>query len=185
MSQPTLFFDNADRWSRNLGDTNGARFLRDDRFRTMLWRTFPDNAAEPPLIFAMLNPSTADAALDDPTIRRCIGFAVREKAGGIIVVNLSPFRATDPKDLFAAADRGLDVLQREENRAAFREAVKYGPVVFAWGAHAKEWMREAQADLFDEARAAKQPIYHLGRTKHGEPRHPLMLRADTPLERLA
>ncbi|MES2137565.1 MAG: DUF1643 domain-containing protein [Pseudomonadota bacterium] len=54
--------------------------------------------------FVMLNPSTADAVQDDPTIRRCIGFAKAWGKGGIVVINLFAFRATNPKDMLAAAD---------------------------------------------------------------------------------
>src|SRR6185369_17379869 len=54
--------------------------------------------------FIMLNPSTADASVDDPTIRRCIGFAQRWGYQILEVVNLYAYRATRPRDMFAAAD---------------------------------------------------------------------------------
>lgn len=56
------------------------------------------------LVWLMLNPSTADATQDDPTIRRCMGFARRWGYGGITVVNLYAYRATNPRDLLTAAD---------------------------------------------------------------------------------
>ena len=69
------------------------------RYRYRLARHWGAGSALP---FVMLNPSTADADNDDPTIRRCIAFAKREGAGGIVVANLFAFRATSPADMLAA-----------------------------------------------------------------------------------
>ena len=98
-------------------------------YRYRLTRTW--DAAAPALLFVMLNPSTADASEDDPTIRRCLGFARRERAGGLVVANLFAFRATDPKALEDAADpigpdnaRWIETCVRETS----------GPIVAAWGA---------------------------------------------------
>lgn len=71
------------------------------RYRYQLGRTWSDG---PIARFIMLNPSTADATEDDPTIRRCISFAKREGAGAISVVNLFAFRATKPADMMKATD---------------------------------------------------------------------------------
>jgi hypothetical protein len=57
-----------------------------------------------PLCWVLLNPSTADDRRDDPTIRRCLGFARSLGYGGIHVVNLFAFRATCPRQLRAADD---------------------------------------------------------------------------------
>jgi len=70
-------------------------------YRYSLTRTW---SAALPLPFVMLNPSTADADIDDPTIRRCMAFARREHAGGIIVANVFAYRATSPADLWKATD---------------------------------------------------------------------------------
>ena len=64
------------------------------RYRYSLTRRFADGLD---LVFVMLNPSTADADKDDPTIRRCCGFADRMGFGGIIVVNLFALRAAAPE----------------------------------------------------------------------------------------
>src|SRR5262249_62207047 len=71
-----------------------AGFSRCGRYRYWLTRTW--DAARPAVCWLMLNPSTADAARDDPTIRRCIGLARRWGHGGIVVVNLFAWRAPDP-----------------------------------------------------------------------------------------
>lgn len=130
---------------------------------------------EPRLAFVMLNPSTADAEVDDPTIRRCLGFAKREGFPGIEVVNLYAFRATKPSALLAADDPiGPDNWQHIEELAQRR-----GKVVCAWGAGAPNerhvrtviaWLQDGGSDLLC-----------LGFTASGAPRHPLYVRADAPL----
>ena len=77
----------------------GALLSSCGTYRYRLWRYW--HTEREPLIFIMLNPSTADAMQDDPTIRKCIGFAKRLGFGGIEVVNLFAYRATDPRDLRA------------------------------------------------------------------------------------
>ena len=57
-----------------------------------------------PCGFIMLNPSTADALHDDPTIRRCVGFAKAWGCGALIVVNLFAVRATSPREMMRADD---------------------------------------------------------------------------------
>jgi hypothetical protein len=77
------------------------------RYRYTLGRTWSD---EPPVLFVMLNPSTADADVDDNTISKCIGFAKRWGHGGITVVNLYAWRATNPKELpddFSVGEGGV------------------------------------------------------------------------------
>jgi hypothetical protein len=118
----------------------------------------------------MLNPSTADADVDDPTIRRCIGFSRQWGYGGICVVNLFAFRATDPKELKEAED-----LVGPENEKLLRKLSR--PVVVGWGGRIP---RTARADflariLKDKARREMVGWFCLGKTKMGEPRHPLML----------
>lgn len=84
----------------------GAVVSGDGRYRYALTRTWRPDA--PLLTFVMLNPSTADAYADDPTIRRCIGFARREGAAGIRVANLFAYRATSPAALVGPVDAAAD-----------------------------------------------------------------------------
>lgn len=123
--------------------------------------------------FLMLNPSTADALQDDPTIRRCIGFARREKFSGISVYNLFCLRATDPKELLAAPDP-----VGPQGDTHIHVAKSCHTLVLAWGAGVpKHRDRQVLAML------AGKPLWCLGKTKAGHPRHPLYVRADQPLER--
>ncbi len=165
-------------WSATLGLAEGSWESPDGAYRWLLWRTFAFRGDQPPLGFVMLNPSTADATTDDPTIRRCLGFAHREGAGGIIVVNLVPYRATDPDDLRDSLEAGIDVLSVRENERACEAVLGIaGPVIFAWGAGIRPWMDAAARRMRQEFPSR----WCLGKTKTGEPRHPLMVRRDQPL----
>jgi hypothetical protein len=146
--------------------TGGAAFSRDRRYRYRLWRRW--DRSRPPVAFCMLNPSTADARRDDPTIRRCIGFARDWGYGGIEVVNIFALRATDPRDLRSARDP-----VGPRNDAFILRAAAGSPVVIAWGVHgALRDRASATLKLF----GARSRLLALGRTRSGAPRHPLYLR---------
>ena len=147
------------------------------RYRYQLERIW---SAAPLLPFIMLNPSTADAFVDDPTIRRCMGFARRDGAGGIVVGNLYAWRATKPDDLWRATDPfGPD------NRRALIEiatvASRAGvPIVCAWGANGGAGRYSPDADPINMMRARGARMLCFGQTKNGEPRHPLYVKSDQP-----
>jgi len=125
--------------------------------------------------FVMLNPSTADGLQDDPTIRRCIGFAQSWGYDTLSVRNLFPWRATEPKDLLHADA----VTGGERGDAELIAALTADLVVAAWGASVP-FNREAEALRLFEA-IPKKEIFCLGLTKQGKPRHPLYVRADAEL----
>ena len=125
-----------------------------------------------PCLFVMLNPSTADATADDPTIRRCVGFAKGWGCGGIVVVNLFALRATDPAQLKKVADP-VGPLNDQFIR---KWGERCNPLVAAWGVHGVYKARNvAVRRMFAAGRMA---LFHLGLTKDGHPKHPLYLRAD-------
>jgi len=130
-----------------------------------VWDRRPANG---PVLFLMLNPSTANATLNDPTIRRCIGFAQDWRHDELVVGNLYAFRATDPKDLWKnEAPAGPD------NDTHLREMVKEcRKVVCAWGTNA---MPGRVRDVVTIIREMDGKMLCLGVTKHGHPRHPLYL----------
>lgn len=158
-----------------------ARISDDGRYRYSLGRRW---GGRPAAVFVMLNPSTADANVDDPTIVRCRGFAEREGCGSLTAVNLYAYRATKPENMWLAALAGADIVGTDNDdtlRDAFRAAARDGgPVIAAWGANAHADRVEFVAAL---AAAAGVQLHALGVTKAGQPRHPLYLRADTPLTR--
>jgi hypothetical protein len=131
-------------------------------YRYTLTRTW-DSSAEP-LVFILLNPSTADASQNDPTIRRCIGFAKRWGFGGIVVVNLYAYRARNPRDMLAADDPvGTD------NDRIIAEVVDGNTVVAAWGTNARH---ERVAEVLELIPRTKR-LLALEITKYGHPRYPL------------
>ena len=112
-------------------ETQREAELSEDRlYRYRLTRIWGDG---PRATFVMLNPSTADEHVDDPTLRRCMGFARAWGLGGLNVVNLSAFRATIPAELWRAVDPiGPD------NDDYLRAAGASGePLIAAWGNNAK------------------------------------------------
>jgi hypothetical protein len=144
----------------------GATFSRDRRYRYRLWRRW--DRSLPVVAFCMLNPSTADEKRDDPTIRRCIGFAHDWGYGGVEIVNLFAFRATDPRALRYAADPVGCHNDRHLARAARRATL----VVTAWGAGADvRRARRAMRVLSGQRRS----LAYLGFTRSRQPRHPLYL----------
>ncbi|CDY79414.1 hypothetical protein BGLT_02195 [Caballeronia glathei] len=131
-------------------------------------------AGEPHAMFLMLNPSTADATLDDPTIRRCRSFAAAWGMDGITVANLYALRSTDPAGLWLHADP----IGPENDDHLYELAVTHGRVVCAWGANARADRVAAVVHLLRHAGAQ---LTCLGTTKSGAPRHPLYVRGDQPL----
>ena len=167
-----------------------AVFSQDRAYRYMLARTWDPydqgdslfaDPVRPLMVFVMLNPSTADAFKPDPTITRCLGFAKRERCGGILVVNLCGYRATDPKALLKVADPVGPHNEELVQRALRNPLMAIG--VAAWGAISPR-VRQRASGIIVAAKCSRS-LWCLGKTKAGEPRHPLMLAASAPLERLA
>ncbi len=135
-------------------------------------------------LFVMLNPSTADATVDDPTIRRCSGFSRREGWAGFKVVNLYAARATDPAELAKVADP----VGPENYKVLVDHVLGAGemPVVAAWGATEPPAVHHVR-EVFRRLVVALGPTvvewWCLGVTTSGAPRHPLYVRKDQPLVR--
>lgn len=143
------------------------------QYRYQLTRDIPDGS-EAPAVFVMLNPSTADAMHDDPTIRRCMGFAKSWGASSLIVANLYALRSTDPKALWTHPDP----VGPENNKHLAELARKHFYVVCAWGANARP---DRVRDFLRVMEASEASLWCLGETKAGAPRHPLYLRRDAKL----
>lgn len=86
------------------------------------------------ILFVMLNPSTADASLDDPTIRKCMGFAQRQFHGILEVVNLFAFRSTDPKEL----KKAHDPVGAQNKSHILRAAADSDMIICAWGTNCNQ-----------------------------------------------
>lgn len=132
----------------------------------------------PPLLIVMLNPSIADAEIDDPTIRRCIAFARANGFGGIVVVNLFAYRATEPASLRTVVDP-IGPENDARIRTLFEDAIEMKlPVLAAWGAHGGFQNRDTEVRLM--ALELGVELVCLGTTKSGQPRHPLYVSGDQP-----
>jgi hypothetical protein len=152
----------------DLPPTKSAVISACGKYRYHLFRKVGDGG--PVATFIMLNPSTADDQLDDPTIRKVMGFARRWGCGDLHVVNLFAFRATRPAEL----GKTLDPVG-PENQEWVRRSVEFasdGMVVCAWGAWGG-YMRQDEAVLGWIADLC--PPMCLGVTRDGHPRHPLYL----------
>lgn len=147
-----------------------AKFSPCRTWRYALHRRWNDG---PILAVIGLNPSTADETHDDPTIRRIMGFAQRWGFGGIAMLNLFAFRATDPKDMRAAADP-----VGPGNDAALAVETAHRTVLCCWGAHG-DFKNRGNVVRTTLSGAAGRELIHLGLTKAGHPKHPLYLRGDT------
>lgn len=154
----------------NLTYSAGAEFSDDEVYRYRLRRSFAGNVLEKPVrpvTFLMLNPSTATALEDDPTIRRCIGYARAWGYTDLLVANIFALRSTDPDALLSHADP-----VGPENDAVLAD-LPDGPVIAAWGSHIAARKRAGRV-----VELVRRPLMALGVTQGGAPRHPLYLRAD-------
>lgn len=152
---------------------NGAIIDQTGQYRYLLWRTW--DAQKPRVAFIMLNPSTADGTEDDPTIRRCIGFAKDWNYGGIEVVNLFAYRATDPKALWDA----VDPVGIENEEYLFVTARRAPLIIAAWGALGWYKGRDRQVMKL----LGKYDLHCLEVTRDGHPKHPLFVRKDIAIQK--
>ena len=121
----------------------------------------------------MLNPSTADADVDDATIRRCISFSKQWGYSAMDVYNLFAFRATNPKEL-TTADNPVGPL----NDQYLLEIPDWKNIVCAWGTNGSLLKRD---DEIKKLFVGKR-LCHLGLTKDGHPKHPCRLPKNLTLQ---
>lgn len=162
-----------------------ANISADGRYRYELTRFWCDPGAflQRAATFIMLNPSTADANDDDPTIQRCMKFARSWGLDGIRVVNLYAFRASQPSVMWEAHADGVDIVG-PDNEHTLRKALLHSyntrtPVVAAWGNHGAagraQWLQEQVARFAGEGSNCGRGVTLscLGTTLSGAPKHPL------------
>jgi hypothetical protein len=167
--------------------STGAMFSSDNVYRYSLWRIW--DAAEPPLMIIGLNPSTATAITNDPTISREIRYAMAWGHGGLIKTNLFGYRSTDPAALREVEDpvgpnNNLTIrrLTREPVLIKYNVLGRYvwkqyklpSMVLAAWGKGGLYLDQHQKVLDF----LPKIDIYCLGRNREGTPTHPLYQRAD-------
>ena len=149
---------------------SGAEFSECRAYRYVLWRRWAWEGYANQVMFIGLNPSTADEREDDPTIRRCIGFARSWGYSGILMMNTYAFRATQPADMKAASD---PIGPANDEAFGYRRS-QVGLIVAAWGTHCSQ----ERAGQVHQALGFR-PVMCLGTNKDGTPKHPLYLKAST------
>ena len=165
-----------------LAGVNGdATFSPDGRYSQLMRRWTGD--AFPPryILFIGMNPSTADATVNDPTCAREWVFARREGFSGMVKANVGDYRATDPKMLLAPGVAAVSSANLPAIRAAAAGADR---VVLCHGKLNKA-LAPAGKELVEALRADGIALWCFGTNGDGSPKHPLYLRADTPLQPFA
>ncbi len=147
-----------------------ALFSPCGRYRLLLSREFPDGRGT--ALWIGMNPSTAAADVDDPTVRRESDYTRAWGYRRFVKANVMDWRATRPQDLLAegTAPRSAD------NLAVIRaQAAEADLVMLAFGAlHPR--LRHFADETVAALRADGRPLFCLGLTKNGAPRHPLYMR---------
>ena len=157
----------------------GACFDASGVYRYRLWRDWhiPPRPSRR-LLWILLNPSTADEVRLDPTIRRCVRFSRAWGYTGLDVVNLFALRSTDPRGLRRAADP----IGPGNDTAIASALAECDAAVAGWGAHP---LAATRASVVREmAVTIGTPLFCLGVTRCGRPRHPLYLARDSRRRRL-
>lgn len=154
-----------------------AHFSPDRAYRYWLLRVWDDRL--PVVANIGVNPSTADERLNDPTVRKDIGFAARLGYGGLLKLNVGAFRATDPRKWRKAVDP-IGRFNTAEHLRSYMAEFKTEKAIAAWGKNGMYFVGRC------EAIAREIPeLYCFGRNSDGSPRHTLMLPYSTPLERFS
>jgi hypothetical protein len=151
---------------------SGAVFSKCRTWRYVLWRRWKEGT---PAVFIGLNPSTADETEDDPTIRRCIGFAKDWGYSALYMLNLFGVRATNPKGIHV-----FDPIGPQNDAILLDFCRTAGIRVAAWGIHGTYLGRDQTVTA--ALTRAGITLSCLGRTRGGQPRHPLYLPKNTIIE---
>lgn len=144
-----------------------AKFSECRTYRYALWRVWDES--KPYAMFIGLNPSTADETDDDPTIRRCVGFAKNLGYGGLSMANLFAYRATEPSVMMSAKDP----IGPENDEWLYRLSSNAGIIIAAWGNN---------GIFLDRSKNVLEFIKNVQCLKinnSGEPSHPLYIPANT------
>lgn len=161
------------------GVKGDATFSADHKYRQLMRRWTGDAFPSRYVLFIGMNPSTADATVNDPTCAREWTFANREGFSAMVKANVGDYRATDPKMLLAP---GV-VAVSSENLPAIRAAAKDAALVILCHGKLNKALAPAGRSLVEALRQDGIDLWCFGTNADGSPKHPLYMRADTPLVR--
>ena len=150
------------------GDAPSTAVYSDcERYRYSLTRVWDEGGRK--ALFVMLNPSTATEVQNDPTVERCERRARTLGFGAFQVTNIFAWRDTDPRKMRAAPEP-----VGSANDAAILDGANWADQVIAgWGTHGEHMKRGSAVEAL--LKSTGKPIYHLGLSKAGHPKHPLYI----------
>ena len=150
------------------GDTQSTALYSDCLcYRYNLTRIWDPNGER--VHFVMLNPSSATEIQNDPTVERCERRSRALEYGAFCVTNIFAWRDTDPKKMRAA----LDPIGSHNDEAITKACKWADKTIAAWGTHGTHMERSAYVEKL--LAALDEPIFHLGLSKDGHPKHPLYI----------
>lgn len=154
--------------SHTKGDAPSVAVYSDcENYRYTLTRIWDEAGSK--ALFIMLNPSTATEVQNDPTVERCERRARALGFGAFRVTNIFAYRATDPKVMRSQTDP-----TGPENDTLILESCAWADtIICAWGTHGEHQSRGPSVEAL--LRAQPKPLYHLGLSKAGHPKHPLYI----------
>jgi hypothetical protein len=145
---------------------DGALIIGNYRYR--LWRIWDPCVTV--MVWVLLNPSEANETKDDPTLRKCMGFARRHRHGGVILVNLFAWRDPYPTGLRSAADP----IGPHNDEHILWACGTSTTIVAGWGAH--RFASDRAHHVYELIRRiGERDLHCFGKTKNGFPRHPARL----------
>ncbi len=159
------------------GVNGDATFSPDGRYRQLMRRWLGPEFPERYVLFIGMNPSTADASVNDPTCAREWTFSQREGFDAMVKANVGDYRATHPKMLL---EPGVEASSPDNLPAIRKAAAGAGLVVLCHGKLNKALAPAGKA-LIEALRRDGVPLWCFGTNADGVPKHPLYLRGDTPL----
>lgn len=154
---------------------SGGAIISGD-YRYNLWRSW---GVGPRLLWVMLNPSTADETIDDPTLRSCIRLSRHWEYGGLEIVNLFAYRSSKPRGLFTTTDP----VGSENDYYLAEAAERATKIVLAWGGWTRIGaVRQRASDVSRLLLEHQEKLYFIERTQNGSPCHPLFVPTDVQLK---
>lgn len=144
-----------------------AQYSDCESYRYALTRTWDETGRK--ALFIMLNPSTATEVQNDPTVERCERRSRTLGFGAFCVTNIFAWRDTDPRKMRAASEP----IGTENDATILGFCPWADQIIAAWGTHGAHLNRGPA--MLQILRGVGQPLYHLGLTKEGHPKHPLYI----------
>lgn len=156
-----------------ISDCLNYRFLLTRKWETNLFNEFSGD-----ICFIMLNPSTADSNIDDPTLRRCINFSKNWGFSTLRIVNLFAYRASNP-DILKKINNPIG---EHNDNYIINAATNSNKTIIAWGNN---------GNLFDRANSVLELLsekkinsFAIQLTNSNQPKHPLYIKKDIKLQDL-